>query len=130
MQRRRLSRLLPVFAIAIGVALVAVTSAFKEQPKSKSGQTLYTFEYSGGDYSQASVEDVGNWDFTSNNDPCISGVAKACKIYASHVDASGDEPVLDSSENIVAAYNSATQTYRVGSTADGTGSAYISNKPN
>ncbi len=128
-----IQKILPACAVAMGVALVMATSAFKEAPKDKSGDPLYTFQYNppGTDpYSVANVEDVGNWSYTANTDPCTSGTAKACKIYASHVDNSGPEPVLLTSENISATLNMGTGTARVVSTADGSGSSFISNKPN
>ncbi len=133
------SKLLPACGFAIAAALAGVTSAFKEAPKDKSGQTMYTFEYTppASDpthpYSVGNVENVANWTFTSNDDRCLDVNIRACKIFASpdNVDASGDEPVLLSTEDISAAIFPTTGTAYVQSTDDGAlGTATASNISN
>ena len=122
---KRFVRLLPLVAIAFGVVLVLVASAFKKAPNTNTVHgkyTLYTFQYSGPDYSVAHVEDPANWTYVSLSPGC-SGNQKACSIEASdtYVDASGSAPVLKSSINIQAVLTPATSTARVTSIADPNG---------
>ncbi len=77
------SKLLPACGFAIAAALAGVTSAFKEAPKNKSGQMLYTFRYnppSSDPYSATHVEDVANWSYTADTNPCSGDDVEACKI--------------------------------------------------
>lgn len=125
MQTRRLSRLLPLFAIATGAALVAVTSAFKEQPKTKSGDTLYTFYYNGPNYTTAAIENESNWVYTSSSDLCSFDPEKACRIQVTedYVNNPGTmSATLKSSANVTATENSEHPgTSYVSSIADGDG---------
>jgi len=132
----RFSRFLPLFAIATGVALVMATSAFKEAPKNKNGDTMIAFEYNapGSDpnpYSQTNVETLGNWQYTSDNSACTSGNVKACKVYVSsaYVDGSGPSNyTLDPSYVITASSGAVSH---VTATSDGsTSGTDFSNKPN
>ncbi|AYD47400.1 hypothetical protein [Arachidicoccus soli] len=131
---KRFSRLLPLFAIVTGVALVAVTSAFKVVPQNKSGDAMYQFIYTPptqNDYSVSSVQDEGNWSYAPN-ETCPNGNVKACTIQASHVDDSDpNNPVLLSSEDITATANGSGVAH-VTSTADAPSlpSSDIANKSN
>lgn len=123
---KRFSRLLPLFAIVTGVALVMVTSAFKQAPKDKSGDTLYTFQYNPpatNPFSVTNIENVSNWSSTSTSPGC-SGNQKACSIEATddYVDNSGSSPVLKSTIDIQATLTPLTGTARVTSIADPDGS--------
>lgn len=90
---KKVSHLLPIFAIAIGVALVTVTSAFKEKPKFKSGDTTYYFEYQSGDASNPS-----NWQYTSDETLC-DGDGESCKIRLTqaHVNTTTTPVTIDAS---------------------------------
>lgn len=124
MQKSRLSRLLPLFAIVTGVALVTATSAFKEAPKSKSGATLYTFYYNSSDYSTSAVENEGNWTYTPSSDLCSFDDEKACRIQvtADYVNNPGTSPSLKTSANVTATDNpSHPGTAYVSSIADADG---------
>lgn len=131
---KRFSRLLPLFTIVTGVALVAVTSAFKEAPKNKSGDPLYQFTYNPpttNPYSVSNVENVANWSYDPDA-TCPNGNVKACTIEASQVDDSDPlNPVLLSSENITATA-SGSGIAHVASTADASlpTSPNISNRTN
>lgn len=132
---KKLTKILPVCGFVIAVALVGVTSAFKEAPKTKGGQTLYQFQYdppTGSQaYSVANVENVANWKYAPSGS-CNSDNIKACTIMASHVDDSDPtDPVLLNSENITAQETS-TDVSIVASTADApnTTSSNIQNRVN
>lgn len=132
---KKLTKILPVCGFAIAVALVGVTSAFKEAPKGQNGQTLYRFMYDlsspniGTAYSETSVEDERNWTYAPE-ESCPSGTVKACTIEASQVDLSNPaQPELLQAEAIDADTNPAGVAH-VTSTADGSGSTVITNKAN
>ncbi len=127
----KLYKLLPTCGLALGVALVIATSAFKEAPKDKSGDPLYTFQYTGpSDYSQTEVEDVSNWAYTADTDPCDNHNVEACKVQVpeSYVDNPTSSPTLDASINIGATVSSNGTAYV--SSTDAGSSAVISNKHN
>lgn len=118
--------MLPACGFVIAVALIGITSAFKDAPKNGNGREMYVFEYNPPEsdpepYSVANVQDVSHWTSTTDATPCTNTNFKACKIYASagNVDASGSEPVLLSSEAISATLNTTTNSAYVSSTDDG-----------
>jgi hypothetical protein len=126
------ARILPLCAIALGVGLVMVTSAFTKAPQTKTAQgnyTSYTFEYSGPDYTVAHVEDPSNWTYTTSSPSC-SGNQIACSLQAtdSYVDVSGSSPVLKSTINIQATLVPGPNTARVTGMDDPNGS--FSNQTN
>ncbi len=127
------SKLLPACGFAIAAALAGVTSAFKEAPKTKSGDTMFTFQYvppSGTDYSQASVENLSNWQYTSDNTRCSDQQIRACKVYVTQGFVDGTDPgnyTLDPSYEITA---SSGTTSLVTATSDGLSNTYITNKGN
>jgi len=111
--------MLPIGGFAIAVALVGITSAFKDAPKTNSGVDTYSFEYqppATDPYSIANVEDTANWVYNEDASGC-GGVDKACALLdvpEDFVDASGT-PTLKSSINIVAVLTGANA--KVASTA-------------
>ena len=123
--------MMPAFAIAIGLVLAMATSGFKEGPKNKSGDQLFTFQYnppSGTDYSTTSVQDVNKWSHTSDNSDCSNNDVKACKVRVpvTYVNNPTGTPSLKPSINLVATESSSGISY-VSSTAAGM-SGSISNK--
>lgn len=130
---KHIRKMAPFAAMAVGAVLALATSAFNKASKSKSGDTMYTFQYnppSGTDYSENSVKDVANWSYTTNNDRCNDNNVKACKIYVpeAYVDGLPTSHTLDESIDIVTGGTS-TQAY-VTSTDAGTTTDYFSNKLN
>ncbi|MGF7231363.1 hypothetical protein [Arachidicoccus sp.] len=129
----RLIKILPTCGLALGVALVLATSAFKEAPVNKSGETMYTFQYNAPSglhpYSAANVENVANWSYTSSTS-CNGTNVKACglQVPESYVDDPTGSPTLDASINISATESSPNVAYVSGTDA-GT-DATISNKSN
>lgn len=92
-------KILPISAFVLGLVLVGITSGF-----TSGKQTSYTFEYvppSSNDYSQAEVENLANWEYTTSTVNC-GGSNRACSITApaSLVNTSGDEPELKSEINL------------------------------
>lgn len=88
-----ISKLLPACGFAIAVALVGITSAFKDAPKTKSGDPTYYFEYQTGDASNPA-----NWQFTSDGSGC-SGDGQSCKILLpeDYVNTSTNPVTIDAS---------------------------------
>ncbi|HTN37409.1 MAG TPA: hypothetical protein VL053_10065 [Arachidicoccus sp.] len=130
-----LNKILPIGAIAAGVALVMATSGFTKAPKANlGGDQLYTFQYNppGTDpYSVNNVEDENNWSLATPEDACPSGSIKACQIQASQVDLSGPVPMLLASEAIQAAVTPGTTSAKVTMTADAVGNpGNITNRSN
>ena len=124
-------KMLPAFAIAIGLALAMATSGFKEVPKNKNGDQLFTFQYNppgGTDYSTTSVQNVTKWSYTTDNNDCSNNDIEACKVRVpvTYVNNPTGSPSLKSSVNLTATESSAGISY-VSATAAGM-SGSISNK--
>lgn len=84
-------RLLPVFAIATGVALVTVTSAFKTKPDINKNSTLteYYFTFNGSNGQEA---DVTQWSQISEADYESSSCGnpyRGCELSTTSVTGSG-----------------------------------------
>lgn len=77
MQKSRLSRLLPLFAMATGIALVGVTSAFKEAPISHAGS--YFYEFVGDQTVQSEVQDRTQYQRVDAG--CAKTDGDLCGIY-------------------------------------------------
>ncbi|WP_162923686.1 hypothetical protein [Arachidicoccus soli] len=128
-----IQKILPACAVAMGVALVMATSAFTKAPTNKSGDTLYTFQYNAPSgmhpYSQANVENVANWSYTTSTS-CNGVNVEACglQVPESYVDDPIGSPTLDASIDISATESSSNVAY-VSGTAAGS-NATISNKSN
>ncbi|MGF7229954.1 hypothetical protein [Arachidicoccus sp.] len=90
MQKSRLSRLLPVFAIAAGIALVGVTSAFKEAPKANvSDLTTYYFQFNGSNGQEDQPAEWSQIDATTYTlSPCNS-THRGCVLATTSVTGSG-----------------------------------------
>lgn len=84
---------------------------------------MYTFEYTGPDYTVDHVKDINNWTYEADAPSC-SGSQKACSLQATddYVDDSGSSPVLKSTISIQAMLTPLTGTARVTSIADPNGS--------
>lgn len=83
-------RLLPMFAIATGVALVGVTSAFKEAPKVRSNDpTTYYFQFNG---SNGQEDQPAEWSQIDENtydlSPCNS-THRGCALATTSVTSDG-----------------------------------------
>lgn len=117
----QLKKILPLFAIAIGLALAMATSGFREGP-----ETVFSFVFvapGGTDFSDDAVMDEANWDYTSDNNQC-TGFVKACKITTGSSYVTGSSPAtyaLDPSISVQASENGAGVA-RVTGIADQTGS--------
>lgn len=109
------SNIMSASALFLGILLAVATSAFTPIHKNAKGFTMYTFFYSGPDYSVSNVEDQANWTYTSNNTLCDDVNDKACRLQAtdSYVDLSGATPVLDA-------------TIAINASTGGTGKAFVS----
>jgi len=117
----QLKKMMPVFAIAIGLVLAVATSGFKEGSKDKNGVNMYLFEYDNSQpYDITHVQDKGNWDLNQNAAECDQTNEEACTISVpeSDVDNPGPSATLKSSFSITAATNSTTGTAYVSSLSD------------
>jgi hypothetical protein len=128
----QLKKMMPVFAIAMGLVLAMATSAFKEGPKDKNGFDLFTFKYNPPEnqtnpYAPEFVQDESNWEYTTDDSHCSNDDVKACRIFVPAEFVNPDNS-LNSSIDIVAD-GSSTQAY-VESTEAGSGDTFVSNKLN
>ncbi len=73
----KLHKLLPTCGLALGVALVIATSAFKEAPKSHLGS--YFYEFSGNQTVEAQVKDRTNYQRVDAG--CAETDGDLCGIY-------------------------------------------------
>jgi hypothetical protein len=124
-----IKKMIPAFAIAMGLVLAMATSGFKEGPKDHNKFAMRTFEYTapGGSYSQLNVQNESNWAYTSSTDHCNNQDVKACRIFATDDDvtSSGSGFVLNPGFEITA---SAGSNSYVISTDAGSGTNFVSNK--
>lgn len=125
-------KIIPLFAIAIGLGLAVATSGFREVVKDSNGFDLFTFEYNPPEnvtnpYAPEYVQDEDNWQYTTDNTHCSNDDVKACRIFVTSGFVNPDNS-LNSSINIMVG-GSSTQAY-VQSTAVGSGDTYVSNKLN
>lgn len=128
---KHIQKIAPFAAMAVGAVLALATSAFKQSPQTKSGDPMYTFEYtppSTDPYSAANVQDTANWNFTTNPDPCL-GSDKACtlEVPADYVKNPGSSPTLLSSIDIQTHVNDDGFASVTATAADGEG-AVIANQ--
>lgn len=129
----QLNKILPVCAIAVGLALVGVTSAFTKV-SDKHLDDLLSFQYAApmvqDPYSQPNVQSKAHWEYTSTDPGCSTGDIKPCVIHVSPDYVQGTTPsnyALDSSFAITA---SSGTTSHVTGTSDGTAAEYITNRGN
>lgn len=121
----------PFAAMAVGAVLALFNSAFKQVPRDKNDDPMYTFEYTppaSDPYSAAHVQDTANWVFTSTPDPCL-GSDKACtlEVPADFVNNPGSSPTLKSSIAIQTQVNEDGFASVSSTAADGEG-AVIANQ--
>ena len=82
-----IKKMIPSFAIAIGVALALATSAFRETPKGN--QNPYYYEYQGPDFSKTNLQEPGNYTRTSLS---CSGSTNVCGVFLSIDEGTGNPP--------------------------------------
>lgn len=106
--------------LGIAFAVNAMEKKVDKQPTTTKEETLYTFEYTGPDFSQASIEDESNWTYTTNTDMCSGSDERPCKLQvsASYVNNPSTSPTLKTTANISADYNSTSDSHYVDGIAD------------
>lgn len=72
----KIKKMLPVFAVAIGLVLAMATSSFKEAPKA--GQNQFFYEYVGTDFSQNNIQEPGNYIRATGS---CSGFDDVCGVF-------------------------------------------------
>lgn len=82
-----IKKIIPAFAIAIGLALAMATSAFKENVKGN--QNPYYYEYQGPDFTKANIQDANNYTRTSLS---CSGATNVCGVFLSVDEGTGNPP--------------------------------------
>ncbi|TYR34398.1 hypothetical protein FXV77_15350 [Sphingobacterium phlebotomi] len=124
-----------LFVLLLGVFYIVKARETKdemavEKAETKKADDLYTFEYTGPDFSKANVEDESKWTYTTNTDLCSGLDERPCRIQVSEAFVSNPStsPSLNPSANISAALNSGTGTHYVDGIADPSG--VISNMEN
>jgi hypothetical protein len=80
-------KMIPAFAIAIGLALAMVTSAFKEVPKENINP--YYYEYQGPDFTKDNIQDPANYTRASLS---CSGSSNVCGVLLSVDEGTGNPP--------------------------------------
>ncbi len=71
----KIKKIMPLFAIAMGLVLAMATSAFKEMPKESFSSTFY--EYVGTDFSQTNIQEISNYVRSTNS---CSGTKNVCGV--------------------------------------------------
>lgn len=83
----KIIKMIPAFAIVMGLALAMATSAFKEVPKGN--QNPYYYEYQGPDFTKTNVQDANNYTRTSLS---CSGATNICGVFLSIDAGTGNPP--------------------------------------
>lgn len=102
----------------------------EKQNETVKADELFTFEYTGSNFSKTAVENEANWSIAPSNELCDGAEEVPCRIQVSstYVNNPTSSPTLKTSANIAAALNSSTGTHYVNSMADPSG--VISNREN
>ncbi len=128
--KRSLITVASALSLILGIAFAvnAMEKKVDKQSTVTKEETLYTFEYTGSDFSQASIEDESNWTYTANTDMCNGSNERPCKLQvsASFVNNPNTSPTLKSAANISAGYNSTSDSHYVQGIADPLGN--VSNR--
>jgi hypothetical protein len=80
-------KVIPAFAIAMGLVLAMATSAFKEVPKGNFDLTFY--EYTGSDFSQTNIQNINNYVKSTNT---CSGTRNVCGVLLATDTGTGNPP--------------------------------------
>lgn len=83
----KIIKMMPAFAIIMGLALAMATSAFKEVPKGN--QNAYYYEYQGPDFTKTNIQDAGNYTRTTLS---CSGTHNVCGVFLSVDEGTGNPP--------------------------------------
>lgn len=75
----QLKKIIPAFAIAIGLALAMATSAFKEVPKDINTNFTAWYEFTGNVTQLSDVLDNSKYKYTSGSKPC-NGASEICGV--------------------------------------------------
>lgn len=83
----KIKKMIPVFAIAMGLVLAMATSGFKEGPKGNLDLTFY--QYTGSDFSQSNIQDINNYVKSTNS---CSGTQNVCGVLLATDTGTGNPP--------------------------------------
>lgn len=83
----KIRKMIPAFAIAIGLALAMATSAFKEAPGVH--QNPYYYQYNGGNFTMTNIQDPNNYIRTTLS---CTGSTNVCGVFLSIDEGSGNPP--------------------------------------
>jgi hypothetical protein len=93
----KIRKMMPVFAIAIGLVLAMATSAFKEGTKDVNTKFSTWYEFTGNPSIMSDVLDNSKYEYTSGTKPC-NGASDICGVNTtgattpnSHPDAFSDD---------------------------------------
>jgi hypothetical protein len=87
LNKMNIQKMIPSFAIAIGLALAMATSGFREGPKGNLDLTFY--EYTGSDFSQTNIQDINKYVRSTNS---CSGSRNVCGILLATDNGVGNPP--------------------------------------
>jgi hypothetical protein len=82
-----IKKMIPSFAIAIGLVLAMATSGFREVPKENLNQ--YYYAYQGPDFTKTNIQDPDNYTRTTLS---CSGTTNVCGVLLSIDEGTGNPP--------------------------------------
>lgn len=80
-------KIIPLFAIVLGLVLAMATSGFKEGPKGNLDLSFY--QYTGSDFSQSKIQDINNYVRSTNS---CSGTQNVCGVLLATDTGTGNQP--------------------------------------
>jgi hypothetical protein len=92
-----IKKMIPVFAIAMGLVLAMATSGFKEVPKSNSTNFASWYEFTGDVTQLNDVLDSSQYEYTSGIKPC-NGASEICGVSTTGATTPNSHPNAFSSD--------------------------------
>jgi len=83
----QIKKIIPLFAIAMGLVLAMATSGFKEVPKGN--VNAYFYKYQGPDFTKTNIQDANNYVRTTLS---CSGVTNVCGVFLTIDEGTGNPP--------------------------------------
>jgi hypothetical protein len=83
----KIIKMIPAFAIAMGLVLALATSGFKEGPSKNTNQ--YYYAYDGPDFTKTNIQEAGNYTRTTLS---CSGTHNVCGVFLSVDEGTGNPP--------------------------------------
>jgi hypothetical protein len=88
LNKMNIKKMIPAFAIVMGLVLAMATSGFKEGPKGNLDLTFY--QYTGSDFSQTNIQDINKYVKSTNT---CSGTQNVCGVLLATDTGTGNPPI-------------------------------------